>query len=111
STRPAGKAVAVEGGFRLTGKWSFGSGIRDADSLYAGFYNHLEDGTLEPGPDGKPRLYQFFLPMDKVQLHDTWYTTGLSGSGSTEYSVEDVFVPSSYEFDNFKWDGDLNLPP
>lgn len=111
STRPAGRMVEVDGGYRVTGRWSFGSGIRDADSLYAGFYNYTAGDSPEADETGRPVLHQLFLPMDQVQIHNTWFTTGLSGSGSTEFSVKDVFVPHDHKFTNFQREGDLTLPP
>ena len=112
STRPAGKAVRVEGGYKLTGHWSFGSGVRNADILTAGFYIY-DDADGEPQLDdrGLPSLHICFLPMDSVELFDAWYTTGLSGSGSTEYGVSDVFVPEKWMYGHSAAEGSLDLPP
>lgn len=112
STRPAGKAIEVEGGYLLSGRWSFCSGVRDADNVYGGFFKFpASGGEPEKDENGKPILYACFLPKHAVQLHDTWYTTGLSGSGSTEVSVKDAFVPHNYMFLHVEGDGDPNLPP
>jgi len=112
STRPAGRAVRVEGGYRLTGHWSFGSGIRNADVVYGGFYRYSGEAS---GPEvdafGKPILHVCFVPLDAVVQHDAWYTTGLSGSGSTEYSIKDLFVPESWMYEHSVGEGSLELPP
>ncbi len=110
STRPAGKAVRVESGYKLSGRFSFGSGIRDAEAIYGGFYVYNDDGTIVED-HGRPKLFQFFLPKDQVTLHDTWYTTGLAGSGSVDYSVEDVFVPAHWEIEPFADEGLPERPP
>ena len=47
----------------------------------------FENGKPQMGPTGRPEFLAVWLPKDKVQIHDTWYTTGLAGSGSNDYSV------------------------
>ena len=106
---PPAKAVPVEGGFELTGRWPFGSGIRNADRVLCGAYVHGTDG-IELDSEGQPREYLAFLPIEQVTLHDTWYTTGLAGSGSTDYSVDGVFVPARHMF-NLRFEGKHDLPP
>ena len=106
---PPATAVPVDGGYRLTGRWPFGSGIRNADRALCGAYVH-RDGVVELDETGHPREYLAFLPMDAITMHDTWYTTGLAGSGSTDYSVQDVFVPSEHMF-NLRYEGKHDLPP
>jgi indole-3-acetate monooxygenase len=97
STRPAGRAVKVDGGYRLSGRWSFGSGIHNADVVYCGFHVYDEpDGEPELAANGQPLMQLFFVPRDAVTLYDTWYTTGLAGTGSVDYSVDDVFVPDGW---------------
>ena len=94
---PVGLAEIVPGGYRVTGDWAFGSG-----SLHA---THLTGGCLVM-KDGKPILEQngfprwrvmIFDPSD-VEIKDTWYTTGLAGSGSNDYSVVNTFVPEEHTF-------------
>jgi len=113
STRPAGRAVKVDGGYRLTGHWSFGSGIRDADVVYGGFYRYASAESEEPeaDPRGRPQLFSCFLPKRAVTTYDAWYTTGLAGSGSTEYSVADIIVPEDWMYTLFVDDGALDQPP
>jgi alkylation response protein AidB-like acyl-CoA dehydrogenase len=97
---PAGKARRVEGGYRLSGRWGFGSGITHADLVIAGAFIVDADGKPENGPNGVPATRVFFLTPDQVTIEDTWYTTGLRGSGSNHYNIDDVFVPErrAYSF-------------
>jgi len=113
STRPAGRAVKVEGGYKLTGHWSFGSGIRNAEVVYGGFYLYDDETATDPETDesGRPALHICYMPRDAVREYDAWYTTGLSGSGSTEYAVTDLFIPESWKYQHSGAEGSLDLPP
>ena len=89
---PVGSATPVDGGLRVTGTWAWGSGTQHC--------NWIGGGTRIVGPDGKPTrrddgLYApfVFFDRDDVEHLDTWHVTGLSGSGSADYRVEDAFVP------------------
>ena len=97
---PAGRAERVDGGFRVTGRWSFGSGILHADRIVGGCIV-TENGEPQLRPDGRLEYEAFFLPTDQVAIHDTWFTTGLAGTSSNDYSVDDVFVPANHRFDFF----------
>ena len=79
---PIGRARAVAGGHQVSGRWSFGSGCQHSDWLVG--------GTVMDTP-GEARL--MFFARDQVQIHDTWYTGGLRGSGSHDFEVADAFVP------------------
>jgi alkylation response protein AidB-like acyl-CoA dehydrogenase len=83
-TRP-GTAVPAAGGFRLTGSWSFASGIKHATHIHT---LGLIQGTNEP------RI--FVLPVGQATLDDNWDVLGLRGTGSIDYRIDDVFVPESY---------------
>jgi indole-3-acetate monooxygenase len=83
-TRP-GTAVPVAGGFRLSGSWSFASGIRHATHIHT---LGLIQGTNEP------RI--FVLPVGKATLVDNWDVLGLRATGSIDYTLADVFVPEGY---------------
>ena len=98
---PVGRARRVDGGFRVSGRWAFGSGCLHADRMVGGCL--VVDGeTPVLGPDGLPEMFVAWLPRDEVVVHDTWHTTGLAGSGSNDYSVEDVFVPDPHRFHVFR---------
>jgi len=83
-TRP-GKAVPVDGGFRLTGSWSFASGIYHATHIHT-------LGIVET--TGEPRI--FVLPVGQAKLIDNWDVIGLRGTGSIDYTIDDVFVPAPF---------------
>jgi 3-hydroxy-9,10-secoandrosta-1,3,5(10)-triene-9,17-dione monooxygenase len=84
---PRGRARPVDGGYRLTGRWPFSSGV-DASSwnLIGAIVNDVETGVSEP------RI--FLLPASDYTIIDTWHVIGLAGTGSKDVAVEDVFVPA-----------------
>lgn len=86
SYAPTGKAEPVDGGYRVSGRWSFASGCDNADwAIVSGFMTRA-DGAKAPG--------FFFLPRRDVSIHDDWFTMGLAGTGSKSFVVDDKFVPS-----------------
>lgn len=95
---PVGRAIKVKDGYRLSGKWQFGSGVRDADRSVCGFhrYDNGADGDPVLGDDGHPEMFEVWVPHDQLDLHDTWYTTGLAGTGSVSFSVDGVVVPETH---------------
>ncbi|GLZ78584.1 acyl-CoA dehydrogenase [Actinorhabdospora filicis] len=96
---PQGRAERVPGGYRISGDWRFGSGITHCDVLAAGCVVH-RDGEPEPDPlTGDPVQWRVALAGPSAyDVHDTWFTTGLAGSGSRDYSVRDLFVPEEHVF-------------
>jgi alkylation response protein AidB-like acyl-CoA dehydrogenase len=93
SVAAIGRAVLAEGGVRVTGRWPFASNIHHA--TYCGGLSFLfrEDGSQVTMPDGQPAVVVPFWPVDACTVIDTWYTTGLRGTGSDDVAVEDLFVP------------------
>ncbi len=89
---PMGTAVPVEGGLRVTGRWAWGSGAAHCTSIGGGVRLVDDDGRPAPRADGLAFPYVFF-DRDDVQLLDTWHVAGLEGTGSTDYTVTDAFVP------------------
>lgn len=89
---PMGSAHQMEGGYTLSGRWSFASGVRHSDWLSV--------GALVPDPQSdEPRHLMLTLPTSRVRIHDNWDTIGLRGTGSCDVSLEEVFVPASFTFD------------
>ena len=88
----------VPGGFRISGKWSFASGCRQANWL--GGYVTVPDAAGKPeiAPDGTPLLRTFVFPAESAEISDVWQVIGLRGTASDAYSVTDLFVPASRSF-------------
>jgi alkylation response protein AidB-like acyl-CoA dehydrogenase len=97
---PNGQGTAVDGGYRLTGSWSFGSGTGHSEYVCAGFFP-MVDGQPVMGPDGLPDMQVAVVPRDEIVFKDGWHVQGLKGTGSYDYGVEDVFVPSGRTFPLF----------
>ncbi len=91
-TAPMGRAVPEAGGYRVSGRWGYGSGIDHVDWMLG--------GCLVQGPSGpemagdRPRILLAYFPKEDVTIEDTWHVLGVRGSGSHHWSVDDVFVPS-----------------
>jgi alkylation response protein AidB-like acyl-CoA dehydrogenase len=105
---PAGTLEVTDGGYRLSGRWSFGSGCTHADVMSGGAVL-TEGGVPLLGPDGRPQWRVALLPAAEFEVHDTWRTTGLCGSGSNDYSIDGAFVPAghTFEFDQPRREGTL----
>jgi alkylation response protein AidB-like acyl-CoA dehydrogenase len=84
SLLPKGQAEPLTGGYRVKGHWPYASGIHHADWVLAGVF--VSD---KPGPAGS-RLVM--LPREEVMIHDNWQVAGLKGTGSCDFSIENVFV-------------------
>jgi alkylation response protein AidB-like acyl-CoA dehydrogenase len=94
-----GKAVAVDGGYRVTGKWTFASGCANATLLGGHSYVFEKDGTPRRHADGRQRDRTVLLVKSKAAIHDMWYTIGLRGTASYSYEVADLFVPEEETID------------
>ena len=95
---PTGQAVETAGGYRVTGRWAFASGIRHAAWV---------SGTARVVQDGRPTQARrvFVVPIGNVEIHDIWDVAGLRGTGSCDFSVKDHLVS-----DAFTWDPDRAVP-
>lgn len=85
---PTGRGVPAEGGVRLTGRWSWATGIMDADWVMVGALC---------GPDGDPGAMfpaLALLPAAEVSVDDVWHTAGMRATGSNDVIAADVFVPA-----------------
>ena len=89
---PNGQGSAVDGGFRLTGSWSFGSGTGHSEYVAAGFFP-MDDGEMRWITEGVPDMRVAVVPREEISFNDGWHVQGLKGTGSYDYSAEDVFVP------------------
>lgn len=90
------RARAVVGGYRVSGRWDFASGCRQA--TWMGVHCPVEEanGTLRPNQWGRPATRTLLFPVAKAVLLDTWDTIGLRGTASDSYTVEDLLVPEAY---------------
>ena len=85
---PTGKATPTEGGFRLKGRWSFGSNSDNAQWLSLGAMVEQPEGAA-------PRPIFLLVPQGEYKIVDTWFTVGLAGTGSKDIFIEEeVFVPA-----------------
>jgi 4-hydroxyphenylacetate 3-monooxygenase len=85
SVAPIGKGEVVDGGIRLTGRYSWSSGSQHADWAML--------GLLLPGPEGTPDVHLAVVPRSDYTIEDVWYSMGLKGTGSQDLIIDDVFVP------------------
>lgn len=92
---PRGKALAVDGGFQVSGQWQWGSGTQNADWVLAGC-QVMRDGQPELLRNGATRTRMMLVPASEVEFLDTWYVSGLSGSGSTDFAIRNAFVPEDH---------------
>lgn len=97
---PLGQGVVVDGGYRLTGSWSFGSGTGHSQYVAAGFMP-MQDGMPRMMDNGMPVMMVALVPRDEVTFTDGWHVQGLKGTGSYDYTVTDVFVPAHRTFELF----------
>jgi len=87
---PSGTAVPVDGGFRVSGRWSFATGIAHA-------HEWVIVGTMTPdAAGGPPTIWMCAIPRSEVTVDDVWYTSGMRATGSDDISVDNVFVPTEH---------------
>jgi indole-3-acetate monooxygenase len=97
---PNGLGETVDGGYRLSGAWNFGSGTGHSHYVAAGFIPTVE-GEMTVDADGIPPLLVAVVPHDEIVFTDGWHVQGLKGTGSYDYNVTDLFVPESRTFELF----------
>ncbi len=103
-------AVAVDGGYRLTGRWNFSSGVRHATwvAALAPVRRHSDDSA------GRQEVRTLLVPKKDVSLIDVWQVSGLRGTGSFSFEADDIFVPTVRTFtpsDTSREDGPLYVIP
>ncbi len=113
STRPSGRAVVVDGGFNVSGRWSLVSGCELANWIpvmcvvqKADQSHTLADGELE--------TRMVYLPSGSYRILDTWHVGGLRGTGSHDIIADDIFVPAERTFsfsDSAQYDRPLSRMP
>ncbi|MDO8431663.1 MAG: acyl-CoA dehydrogenase family protein [Candidatus Binatus sp.] len=88
---PVGRAELVDGGYRVSGRYRFGSGCHHASMIVGGCV--VFEGGNPRLVNGRPEIRVMIFPPGSCTILDTWYTTGLVGTGSNDYVVENAFVP------------------
>jgi alkylation response protein AidB-like acyl-CoA dehydrogenase len=88
SYAPVGKTVAVDGGYRTSGVWSFASGCDNARWYYLSTMIPPADGAAAPKPSF------LLVPREDARIDDNWHTMGLAGTGSKNIVADDTFVPA-----------------
>jgi alkylation response protein AidB-like acyl-CoA dehydrogenase len=88
-TGGVGRAMSVDGGYRVTGRWPFGSG-----APHATWFTPVCE--VEEAGQGTGRIVFPFAPRQDVILHDNWQVSGLCASGSVDFEFRDVFVPDRF---------------
>jgi alkylation response protein AidB-like acyl-CoA dehydrogenase len=103
-----GKAVPVDGGYVVTGRWGFGSGINHSAWVVGGCV--VDDGEAGGGAE----IFAV-APKSEATLHDNWHVAGLQGTGSHDFSLTEVFVPAARVIDGLRAPGrrggELFRPP
>jgi alkylation response protein AidB-like acyl-CoA dehydrogenase len=92
---PMGRAVVVRGGYRVSGRWTFASGIQHAQWCVGGCMV-ISDGSPRLDADGVPETRTAFFPIGSVEVVDTWDVGGLRGTGSHDFEATDIFVPDEF---------------
>lgn len=89
---PSGRAIPVEGGYRVTGRWAYASGCQNSEWIFLG--NIVFDGDKpRTSPSGAPDFRLAVVPTTDIEVLDTWHVLGLRGTGSHDVVANDLFVP------------------
>ena len=100
SINPAGTAVAAPGGFRVSGRWSYGSFIHHSSWTVGNSIVHDGETPRRDG-NGAPDIRFMIMPTSAVEIVDNWHVSGLRGTGSCDFQVHDLFVPEEHTLSAF----------
>ncbi|HLZ69931.1 MAG TPA: acyl-CoA dehydrogenase family protein [Dehalococcoidia bacterium] len=98
SGQPRGRAVAVPGGYRVSGQWPFNSGCHHASWLWGNCRLYDDETAPRTRPDGTPVFRFVLFPAEQAEIVETWHTGGLRGTGSDDFAVRGQFVPEEHTF-------------
>lgn len=97
--RAAGRAMKVDGGYIVNGRWPFASGCLHSDWFAGGCHVQIGDtDEILLDAAGQPLHHMVIAKSSEFQIHDTWHTTGLRGTGSNDMEAKDLFVPEDHVF-------------
>jgi alkylation response protein AidB-like acyl-CoA dehydrogenase len=89
-----GQAVPVDGGHRVTGRWQFGTGCQEARWMLGSFQVLGDDGQPRRHPEGGSLYWRGVFARSEAEIvPGSWDVTGLRGTGSFDWTVENVFLP------------------
>ncbi len=92
---PPGTATVCDGGYRVSGRWSYASGCHDCTWLVGGCF--VVDNGQKRLVGGAPEMRIVYAPRSKGAIvEDSWQVSGLTGTGSNDFTFADVFVPEEY---------------
>jgi indole-3-acetate monooxygenase len=94
---PTGRATRAPGGNRVNGRFPFASDCQHCEWVWLGCVV-VDDGVPCVDSNGVPQTRQCLVQLSRCEILDTWYTTGLRGTGSNDLRVDDVFVPTEHTF-------------
>jgi alkylation response protein AidB-like acyl-CoA dehydrogenase len=86
-----GQLTKVPGGYRITGHWTYGSGIAQAE-----YVNVL--AMIPPQGETQPQMFSCLLPVNDIELIDNWHVMGVRGSGSCDFAANDLFISDELVF-------------
>ncbi len=92
---PPGQAVPVAGGYRVSGRWPFVSGVRHAEWITLG-------ARIERPGEALPEFRLMVVPAASARIHDNWQVAGLKGTGSCDVSLTECMVPEAYTWDRMR---------
>jgi alkylation response protein AidB-like acyl-CoA dehydrogenase len=95
SGAPSGRAMRVDGGLRVSGRWQYASGAPHATWFTANCVIVREER------DGQPVIRAVAVPRSQAQVIETWDVTGMRGTGSHDIAFDDVVVPDEHSFSVF----------
>ena len=96
---PRGTGHRVKGGYLVSGRWGFSSGIVHADWLIGAFKPDGDADSDGAADTGFGRMVVFLVPKAQAEVIDNWHVAGLQGTGSLDFSVDGIFVPSELTYD------------
>jgi indole-3-acetate monooxygenase len=92
---PYGRAVVCDGGYRVSGRWSYASGCQHCAWIFC-CCQVFDADRMRLTASGEPEVRLLFMPTAQVTIVDTWEVSGLAGTGSHDVVIEQVFVPGDY---------------
>jgi alkylation response protein AidB-like acyl-CoA dehydrogenase len=103
-----GRSIATDGGYQLSGQWAFASGCRHATWLNGTAPVFESDGSPRRIAGGGQASQASLFPVGQAEIWDTWHVSGLRGTGSDTFVVEDLFVPEAH---TVRWNAESRHEP